>query len=54
MKLRMYQRFVFLFVLGWCAGTLSLLAQEPVELPEGVARNRNGPTGSICNSWKRS
>ena len=37
MKLPVYQRLVFLFVLGWCAGTLSLLAQEPVELPEGVA-----------------
>ena len=37
MKLRMCQRFVFLFVLGWWAGTLSLSAQEPVELPEGVA-----------------
>ncbi len=37
MKLRVYQRLVFLFVLGWCAGTVSLLAQEPVELPEGVA-----------------
>ena len=37
MKLRVYQRFVFLFVLGWCAGTVSLVAQEPVELPEGVA-----------------
>ncbi len=36
MKLRVYQRFVFLFVLGWCAGTVSLSAQEPVELPEGV------------------
>ena len=37
MKLRVYQCLVFLFVLVWCAGTLSLLAQEPVELPEGVA-----------------
>ncbi len=37
MKLRVYQRLVFLFVLGWAGGTLPLLAQEPVELPEGVA-----------------
>lgn len=37
MKLRVYQRLVFLLVLGWCVGTASLLAQEPVELPEGVA-----------------
>jgi len=37
MKLRVNQGFLFLFVLGWCAGTLSLLAQDPVELPEGVS-----------------
>ena len=37
MKLRVYQRLVFLLVLGWCVGIVSLLAQEPVELPEGVA-----------------
>ena len=37
MKLRVYQRLVFLLVLGWSVGTASLLAQEPVELPEGVA-----------------
>ncbi len=37
MKLRVYQRLVFLLVLGGCVGIVSLLAQEPVELPEGVA-----------------
>ena len=37
MKLRVYQRLVFLLVLGWYVGIVSLLAQEPVELPEGVA-----------------
>ena len=37
MNLRVYKKLVFLFVFGWCVGTVSLLAQEPVELPEGVA-----------------
>jgi len=37
MKLRVYQRLVFLLVLGGYVGIVSLLAQEPVELPEGVA-----------------
>jgi len=37
MKLRVYQRLVILLVLGGCVGIVSLLAQEPVELPEGVA-----------------
>ncbi len=37
MNLRVYQKLVFLLVFGWCVGTVSLLAQEPVELPEGVA-----------------
>ena len=36
MKLRVYQRFVFLFVVSLCAQALSLSAQEPIELPEGV------------------
>ena len=37
MKLRSYQRLVFLFVLVTCAQTWFLMGQDPIELPEGVS-----------------